>query len=181
MEKERYRFFETVIQDTEYQNTDAPQSLMDKTLCCIRLNEQDARIKELEEQNGYIIFADGYDDNGNKVSKQVYTTYKSKCDELIKENKQLKERIKELEELLKTAREFETPRISRYAVVQYSHWKNRPYKIVKCYDCYKDKDMKIVYCYYGVKSSNFKVIKICDTEEEANSLIKELRENSCNG
>lgn len=53
------------------------------------LNQQDTRIIELEEQNGYIIFADGYDDNGNKVSKQVYTTYKSKCDELIKENKQL--------------------------------------------------------------------------------------------
>ena len=50
-EKERYRFFETAIQDTEYQNTDVPQSLMDKTLCCIRLNEQDARIKELEEEN----------------------------------------------------------------------------------------------------------------------------------
>ena len=50
-EKERYRFFETAIQDNEYQNTDVPQSLMDKTLCCIRLNEQDARIKELEEEN----------------------------------------------------------------------------------------------------------------------------------
>lgn len=50
-EKERYRFFETAIQDTKYQNTDVPQSLMDKTLCCIRLNEQDARIKELEEEN----------------------------------------------------------------------------------------------------------------------------------
>lgn len=90
-------------------------------------------------------------------------------------------RIKELEALLKTVREFETPRISRYAVVQYSHWENKPYKIVKCYDCYKDKDMKIVYCYYGVKSTNFKVIKVCDTEEEAKSLIKQLRENSCNG
>lgn len=164
-EKERYRFFETAIQDTEYQNTDAPQSLMDKTLCCIRLNEQDTRIKELEEA----------------LKKANTNNYLTDYYLVEKENQQLKERIKELEELLKTAREFETPRISRYAVVQYSHWENRPYKIVKCYDCYKDKDMKIVYCYYGVKSTNFKVIKICDTVEEAKILIKQLRENSCNG
>lgn len=101
-------------------------------------------------------------------------------EDIIKLLNNADKRIKELEAILKTAREFETPRIERYAVVKYLHWKNRPYKIVKCYDCYKDKDMKTVYCYYGVKSTNFKVIKICDTVEEANSLIKELRENRCN-
>lgn len=72
------------------------------------LNQLDARIKELEEQNGYIIFADGYDDNGFKVSKQVYTTYKSKCDELIKENKQLKQsqRMLAVDELIKLRKRF---------------------------------------------------------------------------
>lgn len=181
-EKERYRFFETAIQDTEYQNTDVSQSLMDKTLCCIRLNEQDARIKELYEklakcEKDKQMWQDMYKD-ADRINKNICET---DIYPLQEENQQLKKRIKELEELLKTAREFETPRISRYAVVQYSHWENRPYKIVKCYDCYKDKDMKIVYCYYGVKSTNFKVIKICDTVEEAKSLIKQLRENSCNG
>lgn len=58
-----------------------------------RIDQQNARIKELKDENGYIIFADGYDDNGIEVNKQVYTTYKSKCDELIQENQQLKQQL----------------------------------------------------------------------------------------
>lgn len=64
------------------------------------LNQQDTIIKELEEENGYIIFADEYDENGNEVNKQIYTTYKLKCDELIKENQQLKEQCNLLQEAI---------------------------------------------------------------------------------
>lgn len=116
------------------------------------------------------------DHNGNfelrdyECGKDIHSLYE--LDDLL--NQQDK-RIKELETLLKTVREFETPRIERYAVVQYSHWENKPYKIVRCFDCYKDKDMKIVHCYYGVKSTNFKVIKVCDTREDAENLIRELK------
>lgn len=78
-EKERYRFFETAIQDTEYQNTDVPQSLMDKTLCCIRLNEQDARIKELEDM---VV------DKQNKLYSKL-----DRIKELQEENQQLKKQL----------------------------------------------------------------------------------------
>ena len=73
------------------------------------LNQQDARIKELEDKNGYIIFADEHDDNGIEVNKQVYTTYMSKCDELIQENQQLKQsqNQKAIEELEKVKRYFD--------------------------------------------------------------------------
>ena len=130
----------------------------------------------MEEKERYIILS-GRQIKDTQNQSQAFLDIETVCRLLNQQDKY----IKELEALLKTVREFETPRIERYAVVQYSHWGNKPYKIVKCFDCYKDKDMKIVYCYYGVKSSNFKVIKICDTEEEAKSLIKQLKENSCNG
>lgn len=114
-------------------------------------------------------------DNFNKSNTEI--TLKDLSDLLNQQDK----RIKELEELLKTAREFETPRIARYAVVKYICWKNEPYKIVYGEDAYKDKNGKIVQVWYSGQSHNFKLIKICDTEEEAKSLIKQLRENRCNG
>lgn len=114
-------------------------------------------------------------DNNPDASPQLLGAYVA-CIILNDQDK----KIKELEALLKTAREFEPPRIERYAVVKYIHRKNEPYKIVKCYDCYKDKDMKIVYCYYGVESTNFKVIRVLNTKEEAKSVLKQLRENRCN-
>lgn len=40
------------------------------------LNQQDKRIKELEKENGFIVFADGYDENGNEVHKQKFVKYK---------------------------------------------------------------------------------------------------------
>lgn len=89
MEKKRYVYLIEVNQLYDNEKDDLYAWNINNNKIINLLNQQDARIKELEEQNGYIIFADGYDDNGNKVSKQVYTTYKSKCDELIKENKQL--------------------------------------------------------------------------------------------
>ena len=42
------------------------------------------------------MFEDGYDENGNEIHKQKYVTYKSKCDELRKENQQLKQQLHDL-------------------------------------------------------------------------------------
>ena len=67
------------------------------------LNQQDKRIKELEEENqqlkeenGYIIFADGYDEDGNEIHRQEFVKYKDKFKELVEENKQLKQSQKQL-------------------------------------------------------------------------------------
>lgn len=49
---------------------------------------------------GYVIFSDGYDENGNEVHKQEFITYKEKCEELIKLNKLLKNRWKKLKQYL---------------------------------------------------------------------------------
>lgn len=54
--------------------------------------------KELEDAIGYIVFSDGYDENGNAVHKQEFVTYKDKCAELIEENKKLKDALKNEEE-----------------------------------------------------------------------------------
>lgn len=66
------------------------------------LAEKDKRIAELENENGYILFEDGYDENGEEVHKQIYTTYKQAFNELVLETKklrrQLKEKDKEIEE-----------------------------------------------------------------------------------
>lgn len=101
MEKERYRFFETAIQDTKYQNTDVPQSLMDKTLCCIRLNEQDARIKELYEklakcEKDKQMWQDMYKD-ADRINKNICET---DIYPLQEENQQLKQQLSlKMEEL----------------------------------------------------------------------------------
>ena len=92
-EKQRYRFFETAIQDTEYQNTDVPQSLMDKTLCCIRLNEQDARIKELEEENQQLKQQLAEKEKGRELDNSFW---KQECDSL---QKTLVEKDKEIDNL----------------------------------------------------------------------------------
>ena len=60
------------------------------------LNQQDKRIEELGQENGYIIFSDGYDKNGNVVRKQEFVKYKDKFNELVKENRQLKSRLNAL-------------------------------------------------------------------------------------
>ena len=55
------------------------------------LNQQDKRIKELEEENGYIIFVDGYDESDNEIHRQEFVKYKDKFNELLKQNQQLKQ------------------------------------------------------------------------------------------
>ena len=85
------------------------------------------------------------------------------------------QRIEELEEQLKNAIRFKTPQIERFAVVQYIHQNKKPYKIVNCFDAYKDENMNTRYCFYGVPSTNFKVIQICNTKEEAQAKLEELK------
>lgn len=52
--------------------------------------------QQLKEENGYIIFADGYDKNGNEIHKQEFVKYKDKFQELVEENQQLKQSQKKL-------------------------------------------------------------------------------------
>ncbi len=47
--------------------------------------------QQLKEENGYIIFSDGFDENGNRVCKQEFVKYKDKFHELVEEIKQLKQ------------------------------------------------------------------------------------------
>ena len=91
--------------------------------------------------------------------------------------KQLEAKLAELKEKLSKATQFETPHIERFALVRYLAQKNKPYKIVNCYDCYRDKEYKIHYCFYNVKSMNFKLIKVFATEQEAQAKLKELQGN----
>lgn len=62
----------------------------------------------MEKENGYVLFEDGYDKDGNEIHKQVYTTYKEEFTRLVlenkklrKENQQLKQQLAEKEEELK--------------------------------------------------------------------------------
>lgn len=65
------------------------------------LNQQDKRIKELEEENGYIIFSDSYDENGIAIHEQKFVKYKDIFKELVDENKKLKQENKQLKQLQK--------------------------------------------------------------------------------
>lgn len=62
------------------------------------LEERLEENQQLKEENGYIIFSDGYDKDGNEIHKQDFVTYKDKCKELVEENKQLKKQISNMEE-----------------------------------------------------------------------------------
>ena len=90
---------------------------------------------------------------------------------------ELEQELAELKEKLSKATQFETPHIERFALVRYLAQKNKPYKIVNCYDCYRDKEYKIHYCFYNVKSMNFKLIKVFATEQEAQDKLKEIQGN----
>ena len=52
--------------------------------------------QQLKEENGYIVFCDGYDENGNEIHKQEFVKCKDRFKELLKENKQLKQSQKQL-------------------------------------------------------------------------------------
>lgn len=100
-----------------------------------------------------------------------------RLNELNDKVKELEQELAELKEKLSKATQFETPHIERFALVRYLAQKNKPYKIVNCYDCYRDKEYKIHYCFYNVKSMNFKLIKVFATEQEAQTKLKEIQGN----
>lgn len=100
-----------------------------------------------------------------------------RLNELNDRIKELEQELAELKEKLSKATQFETPHIERFALVRYLAQKNKPYKIVNCYDCYRDKEYKIHYCFYNVKSMNFKLIEVFSTEQEAQVKLKEIQGN----
>ena len=101
-EKERYEWgcngkvFKHYILDTQ-----TKEELGYEEVCDL-LNKQDKRIKELEQKNGYVLFEDGYDENGNEINRQVYTTYKEEFTRLVLENKKLRKENQQLKQQLET-------------------------------------------------------------------------------
>lgn len=67
-----------------------------------QLAEKDKTIAKLEEDNGYILFEDGYDENGKEVHRQVYTTYQQAFNELVLEAKKLRQQLKEKDKEIET-------------------------------------------------------------------------------
>lgn len=106
-EKERFELQE-VFEDGSFHwclkdnDTKLLKPLVNLYNCVDLLNQQDARIKELEAENGYIIFADGYDKNGNEIHRQEFVKYKDKFNELVEENKKLKIENGSLKEKIST-------------------------------------------------------------------------------
>lgn len=98
-EKERY---EVIFNEDElgYCIIDHEEDLSDDmhsfNIIVDLLNQQDKRIKELEEENGYVVFVDGYDCNNNEIHRQEFIKYKDKCSELIEKTKRLKQLQKHL-------------------------------------------------------------------------------------
>lgn len=90
--KELCMFFNDISLNKR-KNFDKRQAFIDLGRIAITLNQQDKLIKELEEENGYIIFADGYDENGNEIRRQEFVKYKDKFQKLVEENKHLKEEV----------------------------------------------------------------------------------------
>lgn len=88
-EKERYELFEkNDIIDTEYCSTDAPCSLMSRYQACVRLNQQDKRIKELEEENNFL----------EKRNEELMIDRRDIClerNDIFEENQQLKQQLAE--------------------------------------------------------------------------------------
>ena len=125
-----------------------------------------------EERYVWKLREDWYDIIYDKKTNKRLRTDKESIVALLNQQDQ---RIAELEEQLKNAIRFKTPQIERFAIVQYIHWEKKPYKIVNCFDAYKDENMKTRYCFYGVPSTNFKLIQICDTKEEAQAKLQELK------
>lgn len=109
-EKERYEVMYPSLNGYAYIHDFKTDNVLNTYDSCDLLNKQDKEnqqlnsiIEKFEEENGYVLFEDGYDENGNEIHKQKYVTYKSKCDELRKENQQLKQQLaengKEIEKL----------------------------------------------------------------------------------
>lgn len=104
MEEERYYIENDMIidedkwikgeQDITIGDTDNLDDIVDL------LNQLDKQIKELEEENGYIIFSDSYDENGIAIHEQKFVKYKDIFKKLVDENKKLKQENQQLKEYL---------------------------------------------------------------------------------
>ena len=73
-----------------------------------QLAEKDKTIAKLEEDNGYILFEDGYDENGKEVHRQVYKTYKQAFNEQVLETKKLRRQLREKDEELEELKSQQT-------------------------------------------------------------------------
>ena len=103
-EKERYVKYDPdnddIITRTIYDTIEKKPIIVTADRCIDLLNQQYKRIKELEEENGYVLFEDGYDENGNEINKQVYTTYKEEFVKLVLDNKKLRKENQQLKQQL---------------------------------------------------------------------------------
>lgn len=61
--------------------------------------------ERLLNENGFVIFVDGYDENNNPIHKQIYKTYKESNKELIAENRKFKQQLKEKDEEIRELKE----------------------------------------------------------------------------
>ena len=105
-EKERYDMLISKKNYIEIFDNINDRWITEDNICDV-LNDYHKKVEELreenqqlKEENRYIIFVDGYDENGNEVHKQEFIKYKDKFKELVEENKQLKQSIKEERENL---------------------------------------------------------------------------------
>ena len=117
MEEIRYKLESYNEAFCEIHDTEKNKWYIRKDLVTNLLNQQDKEIKHItklyyelnnkyckeldklinmQEENGYIIFSDGYDENGNEVHKQEFVKYKDKFNELVEENKKLKQSQKQI-------------------------------------------------------------------------------------
>lgn len=72
-----------------------------KSYAINRIAELEKELNKLKEENGYIVFSDGYDKNGKVIHKQIYKTYKQGFNELFEEKKQLKQQLEEKDKEIK--------------------------------------------------------------------------------
>ena len=71
--------FKYALDNYDYAIAEMQKKLLDKDRRIAELEEENSR---LQEQAGYLIFVDGYDENGNPIHEQVFKTYKERCEEL---------------------------------------------------------------------------------------------------
>ena len=114
--------------------------------------------QQLKEESGYIIFSDGYDENGNKIHRQEFVKYKDKFKRVIEENKQLKQSQKQL--AIKELNDYlETDEVA----------KREYYQKVDKNDRAKDKE---------IKKLKDKIKELQDYTENTANLIDNLTEDS---
>lgn len=110
------RFAKDKIAELEQQLAETEQKFLEFQEDSIRneqiyvreLTEKDKTIAKLEEDNGYILFEDGYDENGKEVHRQVYKTYKQAFNEQVLETKKLRRQLREKDEELEELKSQQT-------------------------------------------------------------------------